>query len=197
MSLSTEERANLEVLEEELDEMAYEQSVEEVDSLTAFLRIYHWLSTFNQSNELRPSASGGITLSDTMLETMAYGFIKNTHARPQTFLIHLQQHEYDLLSALTIQAAWLEPDAVCILFKAVKYADYLIPPLRLSFKIISPVVYKKVVEECDFLTICLITESELNLGRYTVLDVHNPVAPLFKEAPSPRSNTQSFMKAFT
>ena len=197
MSLSTEERANLEVLEEELDELAYEQSVEEVNSLTAFLRTYHWLSTFNQSNELRPSASGGITLSDSMLETMAYGFIKNTHVRPQTFLIHLQQHEYDLLSALTMQSAWLEPEGVCVLFKAVKYADYLIPPLRLSFKIISPVVYKKVAEECDFLTLCLISESELNLGHYTVHDVHNPAVCLLKEAPSPRSNTQSFMKAFT
>lgn len=196
MSLSTEERANLEVLEEELDEMAYEQSVEEVDSLTAFLRIYHWLSTFNQSNELRPSASGGITLSDAMLEMMGYGFIKSTHARPQTFLIHLQQHEYDLLSALTMQAAWIEPDAVCVLFKAVKYADYLIPPLRLSFKIISPVVYKKVVEECEFLTICHISQSELNPGRFVVRDVHNPVAPLFKEAPSPQNNSQSFMRVF-
>src|SRR5699024_12102734 len=62
------------------------------------------------------------------------------------------------------------------LYRSVKYADYLIPPLRLSFKIISPVVYKKVVDECEFLTICHISQSELNPGRFVVRDVHNPVA---------------------
>jgi len=98
---------------------------------------------------------------------------------------------------LTLQAAWLEPDAVCIMFKAVKYADYLIPPLRLSFKIISPKVYEKLATECEFLTLSFISESEMNPGRYVVRDVHNPVAPLFKEPPSPQSNGQSFMRAFS
>lgn len=196
MYLSTEERAQEEVLEEELDELAYEQSVEEVDSLTAFMRIFHWLSTFNQNNELRPSSSGGVSLSESMLETIGYGFIKSTHARPQTFLICLQDHEYKLLSSLRLQAAWIETDSVCVLFKAVKYADYLIPPLRLSFKIVSPCVYDKLVDECEFLTICHISKSEMNPGRFVVRDVYNPVAPLLKDAPSTKTETQSFMRAF-
>lgn len=182
--------------ENEILEMAYEQSIKEVDEVVSFLRLYHWLSTFNQKNELVPSSTGGITLSESILKTMGYGFIKSTHARPQTFLIHLQDHEYELLSGLTIQAAWLEDEGVCVLFRAVKYSDFLIPPIRLSFPVISPVVYQKIKDQCEFITITNISGSEINPGKFVVREVKNPVAPLLKEAPSPTKNTQSYMRVF-
>lgn len=183
-------------LEDPIAEEAYEQSAQEVDETVSFLRIYHWLSTFNQKNELSPSSTGGITLSDSILKTMGYGFIKKTHARPQTFLIHMQDHEYELFSGLNIQGAWLEDEGVSVLFRAVKYADYLIPPLRISFPIASPVVYEKVKNECEFITICNISASEINPGKFVVRDIVNPVAPLLKSAPSKKSKSQSYSRVF-
>lgn len=196
MSLTTEERARRQAEYEEIQERVYEQSVHEVLTLTAFLRTYHWLSSFNQKNDLSPSPTGGITLSNAMLRQIAYGFIHATHARPQTFLIHLQPHEFELLSILSPQGAWLEDDAVCVMFKALKYADYLIPPLMLSFKIKSPLVYEKIKDECDFMTFTLITRSQLT-NNFTVREVCNPVVPMLKSAPNKDNHVKSFSRAFT
>lgn len=196
MSLTTEERARREAEYEEIQERVYEQSVQEVLTLTAFLRTYHWLSTFNQKNDLSPSTTGGITLSNAMLRQIAYGFINATHARPQTFLIHLQPHEFEMLTILTPQGAWLEEDSVCVMFKALKYADYLIPPLMLSFKVKSPLIYKKIKDECDYMTFTLITQSQLS-NNFTVREVCNPVVPLLKSAPNKDQHIKSFSRAFT
>lgn len=196
MTLTTEERARQQAEYEELEERVREQSVQEVLTLTAFLRTYHWLSTFNQKNDLSPSPTGGITLSNSILRQVGYGFINATHARPQTFLIHLQPHEYDMLTILTPQGAWLEPDAVCVMFKALKYADYLIPPLMLSFKIKSPFIYNKIKDECDFMTFTLITQSQVS-NNFTVREVCNPVVPMLKSAPNKDNHVKSFSKAFS
>lgn len=197
MPLTTEERGRQEAEMEELQERVYDQSVQEVLTLTSFLRTYHWLSAFNQKNDLSPSPTGGITLSKSMLRQMAYGFIDATHARPQTFLIHLQEHEYDMLTILTPQGAWIEDESVCVMFKALKYADYLIPPLRLSFKVQSPAIYEKIKQECDFMTFTLMSPDEVNPGRYAIREVFNPVVPLLKAAPNKATQTKSFSKAFS
>lgn len=178
---------------DEFQKEILEQSIAEVDKVISFLRAVHYLSTFNQGNTLGMSASGGIQVSDSMLNYVGYGF---SDKKNSVFFLQLQPQEYEIFTGLPIHGMWLEKDGFCVLFGSFKYGNYKIPPLRLSFRVYSKYVFEK-IKECKYFSIAEIVPSSKKEGLFTVTKVHNPAIEILSSAPKGKEATKdAFSKAF-
>lgn len=178
---------------DEFEQEIIETSTIEVERLVSFLRAVHYLSTFNQGNTLGMSASGGIQVSDSMLDYMGYGF---SDKKNSVFFLELQHQEYEIFTGLPIHGMWLEKDGFCVLFGSFKFGNYKMPPIRLSFRVYSKYIFQK-IKECKYFSIAEIAPSIKRDGMYTVTKVHNPAIEILSSPPKGRQETKAaFSKAF-
>lgn len=185
----TEEAQNK---DEELMQVAVEMSVDEVELLMTYLRAYHWLTTYNQNRSLMRSPSSGIQLPDKFLRQVCVGF----NEAKQVFFLQLQPQEYEIFSKLPLQGCWLEHGGFCVYFQPFKYGNYKMPALKLSFRVYSEKLLKK-MKMCSDFTLAKIETSPSNESKKVITQVKNPTVDFLHSPPSGRSvAVKNFSRAF-
>lgn len=194
MAYQDKEEGQEEVVDE-LQQQALEKSVTEVDNIFAYMRTIHWISSFNQGNSLMLSASGGVQVPEKVLRQVCGGFSEDGKG---VFFLQLQQAEYEILSQLVLRVCWMEKDGFCVLFNACKFGNHLLPPIKLSFRVYSDALYKK-ISKCSEFTLAELTPSTKNPNKFFISQVLNPTVDLLSKPPSGNSNRSSskgFVAAF-
>lgn len=178
--------------EDALMQVAVDMSLTEVETLTHYLRAYHWLTTYNQNRSLMRSPSSGIQLPDKFLRQVCVGF----NEPKQIFFLQLQPQEYEIFSKLPLQGCWLEHTGFCVYFQPFKYGNYKMPALKLSFKVYSDRLLKK-MKQCHDFTLAKIELSPNNDTKMVVTQVKNPTVDFLHSPPSGRSvSVSNFSRAF-
>lgn len=145
------------------------QSSREVKHCVAYLRIYHYLSSFQAVKPLETTLNGAIIMPRSVMGSLGFGFTKDG----KTFCLHTTGFLFDLFGELKPTVANIEHGGLTLRFSELKYADYILPPILVHFPIINQRVYE-LAKECLFAVITKIEDSLIEVDVYDVVEVLNP-----------------------
>lgn len=154
----------------EISPEAYDIAALQVNDSIAYFRFAHYLARLNYISTLKETTNGSLIVPRKMLASVAYGFAHDN----KVFCIHLSGVLFEFFQQLfPIECMFVddgENQGIAVMMKAVKYADYSFPPLKLFFPIIAKRVYERAVKESKTLSFTRIEQSLIDPSKYEVID---------------------------
>lgn len=163
--------------ENQIDPKIIMQSNREVRHAIAYLRMYHYLSSLQAVAPLETTLNGALIMPHKVMGSLGFGFACNQ----EVFCLHATGFLFDVFSELKPVVANIEHNGLTVKFSELKYADYKLPPIILSFPIINNKVYE-IAQSCLSMVITKIEPSLLELNSEEVVEVLNP--PLLLQSKS-------------
>lgn len=145
------------------------QSNREVKHCVAYLRMYHYLSSFQAVNALETTLNGALIMPRSVMGSLGFGFTKDG----QTFCLHTTGFLFNLFGELKPTVANIEHGGLTLRFSELKYADYILPPILVHFPILNQRIYE-LAKQCLFAVITKIEDSLIEASAYDVVEVLNP-----------------------
>lgn len=176
---------------QEFDPEVIAQTNREVRHGIAYIRMYHYLSTLQAVSALSTTKIGALVMPPQVLGSIGYGFTQDD----ECFCLHTTGFMFDLFSRLKPSVALIDDGGLTLQFNKLKYADYLLKPILLHFRIPSKKVFEK-AKTCSYLTITKIEASYTKAHTYDVVDVLNPAIILEDKKSFEEYETGSLSRIF-